>query len=45
MPHFGGLWRFGEHFKVEWVREHNILKVFGEKYGIKLADGNTTTTR
>jgi hypothetical protein len=31
--------------KAEWVREHHIPTVFGEKYMIKLADGSTTTTR
>jgi hypothetical protein len=31
--------------KAEWVREHNIPAVYGEKYRIKLADGSTTTTR
>jgi hypothetical protein len=31
--------------KAEWVREHHIPTVIGEKYRIKLADGSTTTTR
>jgi division protein CdvB (Snf7/Vps24/ESCRT-III family) len=31
--------------KDEWVREHHIPTVSGEKYRIKLADGSTTTTR
>jgi hypothetical protein len=31
--------------KAEWVREHHIPTVFGEKYRIKLTDGSTTTTR
>jgi hypothetical protein len=30
--------------KVEWVREHQIPTVLGEKYRIKLAHGSTTTT-
>jgi hypothetical protein len=32
-------------YKAEWVREHNIPTVFGEKYRVKLAYGSTTTTR
>jgi hypothetical protein len=32
-------------WKAEWVREHHIPMVSGEKYRIKLADGSTTTTR
>ena len=31
--------------KAEWVREHHIPTVSGEKYRIKLADGSATTTR
>jgi hypothetical protein len=31
--------------KAEWVREHHIPMVTGEKYRIELADGSTTTTR
>jgi hypothetical protein len=31
--------------KAEWVREHHIPTVFGEKYRIKLIDSSTTTTR
>jgi hypothetical protein len=31
--------------KAEWVREHHIPTVSREKYGIKLADGSTTTIR
>jgi hypothetical protein len=31
--------------KAEWVREHHIPTVTGEKYRIELADGSTTTTR
>jgi hypothetical protein len=31
--------------KVEWVREHHIPTVSGEKYRRELADGSTTTTR
>jgi hypothetical protein len=31
--------------KAEWVRDHRIPTVFGEKYRIKLADGSTTTIR
>jgi hypothetical protein len=30
--------------KAEWVREHHIPTVFGEKYRMELADGSTTTT-
>jgi hypothetical protein len=38
--------RASENFcKAEWVREHHIPTVAGEKYRIKLADGSTTTTR
>jgi hypothetical protein len=32
-------------YKAEWVREHHIPTVTGEKYRIKVADGCTTTTR
>jgi hypothetical protein len=31
--------------KAEWVREHHIPTVYGEKYRTKLAHGSTTTTR
>jgi hypothetical protein len=31
--------------RAEWVREHHIPTVFGEKYRINLADGSTTSTR
>jgi hypothetical protein len=31
--------------KAEWVREHHIPTIFGEKYRIKMANGSTTTTR
>jgi hypothetical protein len=31
--------------KAEWVREHHIPTVFGEKFRIKLPNGSTTTTR
>jgi hypothetical protein len=31
--------------KAEWVQEHHIPTVFGEKYRIKMTDGSTTTTR
>jgi hypothetical protein len=31
--------------KAEWVREHHIPTVSGEKYRIELADSSTTTTR
>jgi hypothetical protein len=31
--------------KAEWVREHHIPTVSGEKYRIKMADGSITTTR
>ena len=31
--------------KAEWVREHHIPTVLGEKYLVKLAYGSTTTTR
>jgi hypothetical protein len=31
--------------KAEWVREHHIPTVYGEKYRIELADSSTFTTR
>jgi hypothetical protein len=31
--------------KSEWVREHQIPTVFGQKYRIEMADGSITTTR